>query len=280
MTINRENAESRSALIAEITGYLGGAFILISLVVFVGERFDELDRVIRSGLFLLLSVILFAISSWIGTASSVHARITGVLSLGSSATMTISIATYFEMYRAPVLAFAVGTLMTTFFFYRNRTELLHIGTAGFLFITSIIAAATIVNQDIDALTMPVAASIWLGLASIWIYLAFNRKIQVVLGYVLGSGLLFLASQVFFNQDYRLISYLVAASSVYALARIYLIEKAWPLLVAPLVIANISIAELVSETLGGSLGAVSGLFLAGILLILTSLYVIRSLNVKK
>ena len=138
-------------------------------------------------------------------------------------------------------------------------------------------AATIVDRDTDSLTMPAAASFWLGLSAIWIYLAFNRKIQVTLGYVLGSGLLFLAIQVFFIQDQRQVSYLVAAVSVYALMRIYLLERVLPLLVAPLLIANFSIAELISTTLGGSLGAVTGLFIAGVLLIVTSLYVIRSLN---
>ena len=141
-------------------------------------------------------------------------------------------------------------------------------------------AATIVDRDTDSLTMPAAASFWLGLSAIWIYLAFNRKIQVTLGYVLGSGLLFLAIQVFFIQDQRRVSYFVAAVSVYALMRIYLLERIWPLLVAPLLIANFSIAELISTTLGGSLGAVTGLFIAGVLLIVTSLYVIRSLNQPK
>jgi hypothetical protein len=269
--------QSGNPLLAEITGYLGGAFILISLSVFVADRFDDLNRNIRSGLFTSLSLLLGAIALWLGVQTALHARLSSVLALGSSATMTIALATYFEIDRAPVFAFAVGTAMSIFYFYKNRAELLPLGTAAFLFITSIMVAATIVREDTDALTMPVAASFWLGLASIWIYLAFNRKIHATLGYVLGAGLLFLATQVFFNQNQRLISYSVAAISVFALTRIYLRERVWPLLVAPLVIANISIAEIVAGTLGGSLGAVSGLFVAGVLLIFTSLFVIRSLN---
>lgn len=271
---------SRNSLLAEITGYLGGAFILISLTVFVAERFDDLNRGIRSGIFVTSSILLSVIALWLGTRSALHALLSSVLALGSSIAMTVALATYFEIDRAPVFAFAIGTAMTIFFFIRNRSELLHLGTAGFLFITSIMTAASIVKEDVDALTMPAAASFWLGLSAIWIYLAFNRMIHLHLGYVLGSGLLFLAIQVFFNQNHRQISYLLAAISVFALTRIYLIERIWPLLVAPLIIANISIAELVAETLGGSLGAVSGLFVAGVLLILTSLYVIRSLNQPK
>ncbi len=280
MTSTASQRDSRNSLLAEITGYLGGAFVLISLAIFVGERFDTLDKVLRSGLFALLSGILASLTLWLGNYSSLRSRMSSVLGLGSSVSMTISLSTYFEIDRAPFVAFAVGTAITAAFFFKNRTELLHLGTAVFLFITSIMVAATIVDRDTDSLTMPAAASFWLGLSAIWIYLAFNRKIQVTLGYVLGSGLLFLAIQVFFIQDQRQVSYLVAAVSVYALMRIYLLERVLPLLVAPLLIANFSIAELISTTLGGSLGAVTGLFVAGVLLIVTSLYVIRSLNQPK
>jgi len=280
MTSTASQRDSRNSLLAEITGYLGGAFVLISLAIFVGERFDTLDKVLRSGLFALLSGILASLTLWLGNYSSLRSRMSSVLGLGSSVSMTISLSTYFEIDRAPFVAFAVGTAITTAFFFKNRTELLHLGTAVFLFITSIMVAATIVDRDTDSLTMPAAASFWLGLSAIWIYLAFNRKIQVTLGYVLGSGLLFLAIQVFFIQDQRQVSYLVAAVSVYALMRIYLLERVLPLLVAPLLIANFSIAELISTTLGGSLGAVTGLFVAGVLLIVTSLYVIHSLNQPK
>ena len=280
MTSTGSQRDSRNSLLAEITGYLGGAFVLISLAVFVGERFDSLDKVLRSGLFALLSGILASLTLWLGNYSSLRSRMSSVLGLGSSVSMTISLSTYFEIDRAPLAAFLIGTALTAAFFFKNRTELLHLGTAIYLFITSIMLAATIVNQDRDALTMPAAASIWLGLSAIWIYLAFNRKIQVTLGYALASLLLFLAIQVFFIQDHHLISYLVAAVSVYALMRLYLIERIWPLLVAPLLIANFSIAELISATLGGSLGAVTGLFVAGVLLIVTSLYVTRSLNQPK
>lgn len=280
MTSTASQRDSRNSLLAEITGYLGGAFVLISLAIFVGERFDTLDKVLRSGLFALLSGILASLTLWLGNYSSLRSRMSSVLGLGSSVSMTISLSTYFEIDRAPLVAFAVGTAITAAFFFKNRTELLHLGTAVFLFITSIMVAATIVDRDTDSLTMPAAASFWLGLSAIWIYLAFNRKIQATLGYVLGSGLLFLAIQVFFIQDQRQVSYLVAAVSVYALMRIYLLERVLPLLVAPLLIANFSIAELISTTLGGSLGAVTGLFIAGVLLIVTSLYVIRSLNQPK
>ena len=280
MTSTASQRDSRNSLLAEITGYLGGAFVLISLAIFVGERFDTLDKVLRSGLFALLSGILASLTLWLGNYSSLRSRMSSVLGLGSSVSMTISLSTYFEIDRAPLVAFAVGTAITAAFFFKNRTELLHLGTAVFLFITSRMVAATIVDRDTDSLTMPAAASFWLGLSAIWIYLAFNRKIQVTLGYVLGSGLLFLAIQVFFIQDQRQVSYLVAAVSVYALMRIYLLERVLPLLVAPLLIANFSIAELISTTLGGSLGAVTGLFIAGVLLIVTSLYVIRSLNQPK
>lgn len=280
MTLTERKHEARNSLIAEITGYLGGAFVVISLAVFVGERFDDLDRVLRSGLFLALFILFAALVFFLGTSTGLRARLASVLALASSISITVALSTFFEINRAPLAAFLVGSIATAGFFYQNRSELLHLGTAIFLFITSIMAAATIVRRDTDALTMPLAASFWLALSSIWIYLAFNRKIQHILGYSLAVLLLFLAIQVLFIQDHRVISYLVAAVSVFALMRLYLIERIWPLLIAPLVIASVSIAELVAATLSGSISAVSGLFIAGALLITTSLYVIRSMNQKK
>jgi hypothetical protein len=280
MTLTERKHEARNSLIAEITGYLGGAFVVISLAVFVGERFDELDRVLRSGLFLALFILFAALVFFLGTSTGLRARLASVLALASSISITVALSTFFEINRAPLAAFVIGSIATAGFFYQNRSELLHIGTAIFLFITSIMAAATIVRRDTDALTMPLAAAFWLALSAIWIYLAFNRKIQHVLGYSLAVLLLFLAIQVFFIQDHREISYLVAAVSVFALMRLYLIERIWPLLIAPLVIASVSIAELVAATFSGSISAVSGLFIAGALLITTSLYVIRSMNQKK
>jgi hypothetical protein len=280
MTLTERKYEARNSLIAEITGYLGGAFVVISLAVFVGERFDDLDRVLRSGLFLALFILFAALVFFLGTSTGLRARLASVLALASSISITVALSTFFEINRAPLAAFLVGSIATAGFFYQNRSELLHLGTAIFLFITSIMAAATIVRRDTDALTMPLAASFWLALSSIWIYLAFNRKIQHILGYSLAVLLLFLAIQVLFIQDHRVISYLVAAVSVFALMRLYLIERIWPLLIAPLVIASVSIAELVAATFSGSISAVSGLFIAGALLITTSLYVIRSMNQKK
>lgn len=280
MTLTERKHEARNSLIAEITGYLGGAFVVISLAVFVGERFDDLDKALRSGLFLALFILLAALVFSLGTSTALRGRLSSVLALGSSISLTVALATFFEINRAPLAAFMVGSIVTTAFFYRNRSELLHLGTAAFLFITSIMAAATIVQRDTDALTMPLAAAFWLALSAIWIYLAFNRKIQHVLGYSLAVLLLFLAIQALFVQDHREISYLVAAITVFSLMRLYLIERIWPLLIAPLVIASVSIAELVAATFSGSISAVSGLFIAGALLITTSLYVIRSMNQKK
>lgn len=280
MTLTERKHEARNSLIAEITGYLGGAFVVISLAVFVGERFDDLDKALRSGLFLALFILLAALVFSLGTSTALRGRLSSVLALGSSISLTVALATFFEINRAPLAAFMVGSIATTAFFYRNRSELLHLGTAAFLFITSIMTAATIVRRDTDALTMPLAAAFWLALSAIWIYLAFNRKIQHLLGYSLAVLLLFLAIQALFVQDHREISYLVAAITVFSLMRLYLIERIWPLLIAPLVIASVSIAELVAATFSGSISAVSGLFIAGALLITTSLYVIRSMNQKK
>jgi hypothetical protein len=136
MTLTERKNEARNSLIAEIAGYLGGAFIVISLAVFVSERFDDLDKVLRSGLFLALFILLAVLVFSLGTSTALRARLASVLALASSISITVALSTFFEINRAPLAAFIVGTTATAAFFYRNRSELLHLGTAIFLFITS------------------------------------------------------------------------------------------------------------------------------------------------
>ena len=93
MTSTASQRDSRNSLLAEITGYLGGAFVLISLAIFVAERFDTLDKVLRSGPFALLSGILASLTLWLGNYSSLRSRLSSVLGLGSSVSMTISLST-------------------------------------------------------------------------------------------------------------------------------------------------------------------------------------------
>ncbi len=269
--------ESRKNIFAEIGGYLGGAFVIVSVATFTAQKFQDLSSAIRFSLFLALAILLGAIAILLGTRSPVKSRLSSVLGLGSAVSIAGSISMLLNDNKAPTSAFSAATLVAIFFFLRNRNEVLHIGTFFFLFILCTMLAGTIIDRDEDGASLILTSVLWLVLAATWIFLVLKKKIQKTLGYAFVVITIFISIQTFFLQDQRAISYLLAAISSLALARLFLIERSWPLLPGAVVITTFSVGEFVAATLGGSFGALIGLFAAGVALITTSLYAIRSVK---
>ena len=269
--------ESRKSIFAEIGGYLGGAFIAVAVLTFIIQRFDEVSTPVKGGLFAALAVTLAGISYSLGTTSPVRARLASVLAAGSGIATTGSVAIFIDMDRAPLTAFACGAAVVCTFFYRNRTELLHLASYGFLFITFLMTSATIMQNRDDAAGFALASLFWIALGSIWLFIVDRGLVHKTLGYLLASGTLFIAIQTQFIRDLHLTSYLTAIVVVIVLVRIFLQQRSWPLLAGAVTIATFSVGEFVAETLGGSLGAIAGLFAAGVALIVSSLYAIRTLH---
>lgn len=269
--------DPRKSVFAEIGGYLGGAFVVVAATTFIAQRFDELSRIARLGIFISISIVLAFLALRLGSSSSVKARLSSVLAMGSAICMTGGLATYFEVNRAPAKAFTAGAIIATYFFVRNRTEILHIGSYGFLFISSLMVSATLVNREQDGPAFELASFFWLALASIWIYLAHRNSVQKHLAYFVACGTLFISVQAQFAQGNRALSYALAVIIALALAKLFLRERAWPLIAAAVLIVTVSVGEFVAEALGGSSGALAGLFSAGVALIASSLFAIRSIH---
>lgn len=268
---------SHKALIAEVAGYLGGAFILGAVITLINKHFDDFSRETKTGLFAVLAISLFVIAHILGTQTPIKSRLSSVLGVGSAVSTSGGMVMYFEMNDPPMKAFVAGALVANYFFFRNRNELLHLAAAGYLFISSVTISATVTQATEDGRNLRLASVIWLALASIWMYLALNGYIQRLLGLVLSSGLLFMGCQMLFIQNLHAMSYIVSLIVVVILAKLFLVERAWPMLVSAILIITFSVAEIIAETLGGSIGAIAGLFIAGAILISTSLYAIRTLN---
>jgi hypothetical protein len=269
--------ESRKNIFAEIGGYLGGAFVIVSVATFTAQKFQDLSSAIRFALFLALAILLGAIAIALGTKSPVKARLSSVLGLGSAVSVAGSISMLLNDNKAPTSAFSVATLVAIFFFVKNRNEVLHVGTYLFLFILCTMLAGTIINNGEDGGSLILTAVLWLALATTWIALILKKRVQKTLGYAFVVATLFISIQTFFLQDQRIVSYSLAAISSFALARLFLTERSWPLLPGAVVITTFSVGEFVAATLGGSFGALIGLFAAGVALITTSLYAIRSVK---
>jgi hypothetical protein len=102
-------------------------------------------------------------------------------------------------------------------------------------------------------------------------------IDSLLGYLISAATFFLAAQFLFIADNRLISYLVSVAAALVLGWIFLQERRWPLMLGVVLITTFTVGEFVGSTLGGSIGALIGLFAAGVALISTSLFAMRKLH---
>jgi hypothetical protein len=270
-----DRSESRISVFAEIAIYLGGAFVVFASTLIVGSKWQQSPMVLRTGLLALLAIGLAALAIFLGDKNAMRLRLTSVLSMGSAVAATGAVAIALNVDGAPWLPFSVGTAIALFFFIRHQHEILHIGTYGYLFITGLLILGAITGTEPE--DSIVYAFYWVILASIWIYLSMTRMIEPLLGYLVSAATLFLAVQFLFISDNRIASYLVSIAAAITLGWIFLQERRWPLMLGVVLITTFTVGEFVGSTLGGSIGALIGLFAAGVALISTSLYAMRKLH---
>ena len=268
-------SESRISVFAEIAIYLGGTFVLFATTLIAGAKWQQSPLIIRTGLLVALAIGLAALALYLGDKSAMRLRLTSVLSMGSAIAATGAVAIAMRVDGAPWLPFSVGTAIALFFFMRHQHEILHIGSYGYLFITGLLILGAITNTDPE--DSIVYAFYWVILASIWLYLSLTKMVDALLGYLISAATFFLAIQFLFITDNRLISYLVSIAAAIALGWIFLQERLWPLMLGVVLITTFTVGEFVGSTLGGSIGALLGLFAAGVALISTSLVAMRKLH---
>lgn len=268
-------SESRNSVFAEIAIYLGGAFVLLATTLIAASKWQQSPLYLRTGLLATLAIALSALALFLGNKSAMRLRLTSVLSLGSAIAATGAVAIITKLNDSPWLPFSVGTAISLYFFTRYRHEILHIGTYIYLFLTGIFILGNFTPSDpFDSIAY---ATYWIILASIWLYLALTKIIEPLLGYLISAATFFLAAQFLYLTDNHHISYLVSIATAVALGWIFLIERRWPLMLGAVAITTFTVGEFVGTTLGGSFGALIGLFAAGVALISTSLFAIRKLH---
>ena len=267
--------DSKRSIFAEIAAYLGGAFIFISVATLASTKWSELSNLLKFSSLALTSILLAVIALALNGRNPMLLRLTSVLFLGSALSATASVAVAYQSNSAPWAAFLAGCIISVAAFIRYRSEILHIGAYGYLFLTGFMILGAVLNIEPDhSVLYPLW---WVALASIWIYFSFNRNVDVALGYLMSVATIFLATQFMFLTDHHIYSYLVAIVAATTLTFIFMIDRSWPLLAGAVAITTFTTGEFVAATLGGSLGALIGLLTAGIALITRSLLAIKRLS---
>jgi hypothetical protein len=271
--LTEEPSDSRKSVLAEIAGYLGGAFVVIAVTIVTARQWEAFTELQRGILFGALAIALFALGTFVGTSTAVKSRLAGLL-FGLAAGSTTGTVAIFDPNRStPTISFLAGTAVAMIGYYIVKTFVGHVVLFGYIFITGIMALSDLI-PDGAAMSLFVGGYL-LALGGAWVYFSYRTYLDGILGYFFGGGTLFIGTQVLFFQTERLISYLSMVAVASATAWLYLRVHAWPLVLTAVLTTTVGVGEFVAQTLGGSLGAALGLFAAGAALVTSSLLALRN-----
>ena len=265
--------DSRKSILAEIAGYLGGAFVVIAVTIVTARQWEAFTQVQRGILFGALAIALFALGLFVGTSTAVKSRLAGLLFGLAAASTTGTLAIFDPNRDAPTIAFLAGTAIALIGYYTVQTFVGHVVLYGYIFITGIMALSDLTP---DGASMQIfLGSYFLALGGSWIFFAYRKFVNELLGYIFGGATLFIATQVLFIDAEHWLSYLAMIAVAGATAWLYLRVHAWPLVLTAVLTTTVGVGEFVAETLGGSVGSALGLFAAGAALVTSSLLALRN-----
>ena len=268
-----EPADSRKSVLAEIAGYLGGAFVVIAVTIVTARQWEAFTELQRGILFGALAIALFALGTFVGTSTAVKSRLAGLLFGLAAASTTGTVAIFDPNRSTPTISFLAGTAVAMIGYYIVQTFVGHVVLFGYIFITGIMALSDLIP---DGAGMQIfVGGYLLALGGAWVYFTYRTYLDGILGYFFGGGTLFIGTQVLFFQTERLISYLSMVAVAGAAAWLYLRVHVWPLVLTAVLTTTVGVGEFVAQTLGGSLGAALGLFAAGAALVTSSLLALRN-----
>ena len=268
-----EPTDSRKSVLAEIAGYLGGTFVVIAVTILTAKQWEAFTQLQRGILFGVLAIALSALALFVGKSTAVKSRLSGLLFGLAAASTTGTLAIIDPKRDAPTIAFLAGTAIALIGYYIVQTFVGHVVLFGYIFITGIMALSDLTP---DGAGMQLFVGLYLlALGSAWIFFTYRKYLDGMIGYFFGGGSLFIATQVLFIRTEHLVSYLSMVAVATATAWLYLRVHAWPLVLTAVLTTTVGVGEFVAQTLGGSLGAVLGLFAAGAALVTSSLLALRN-----
>jgi MFS family permease len=266
-------SDSRTSVLAEIAGYIGGTFLVIAIAIITANQWEAFPQWQRAILFGVLTVILFALGLFVGSATPVKSRLSGVLYGLAAGSTTATIAIVHQNNDVPTLAFLGGTAIALIGFYLVQSFVGHTTLFGFIFISGIMAISDLAPIGSEGALFVGLYFVLLG--SGWLALTYFKYVDEFLGYIFGGATLFISTQIFFIDSERVISYLLMIYVAFLATWLYLRVNRWPILLTAVLTTTVGVGEFVASTLGGSLGSALGLFAAGAALVTSSLLALRN-----
>lgn len=272
--------------LAELAGYVGGAFVVAAAAIFLGVQWGSLTSGEQVGLLAAIAAVLAVVGVAVvrtatGGAAVVRAgadpvrrRLGGALltaAAGSAAgALGVLVEDTTSVSEQVVVALAFGTLavLSLVGYVVAPTVVGQLGVA--------LGAATVVPVAVDASgngSAP-ATGLWiLALGLLWL-VATERALwrEVASARVLGCGLTVLGAQVlvFDSGDLRWVGYLALAVVAAAAFGAYVVRPAWPYLAAGVVSVTLVVPEALLDWTDNDLGPAGVMLVTGVTLLAASL----------
>lgn len=268
----RSEQESRRSILAEIGGYLGGAFTAIAAAILLNSQWDRLTKAGQVSIFAVSAILLSLLALRLNYLKDAQRRVAGLLFPASALATTAALGTLVGNDGPYSLAFLAGTIVALLGYLRVQTPIGHIALYIAIFATLVAGNEQIFDNGSD---FPLLIA-WLVLASLWLWLTVRLTLQEDFwGYTLVMGTYFISAQYLQVQDENILSYLVSALTSGLGLWLYLQTRKWPLLIGALAIATVGVGTFIVDTFNGALGAALALLVGGLILIGGSLWAFRS-----
>lgn len=280
--------------LAELAGYLGGAFVVAAGALFVAEQWTDLTVAAQVLLLFGIAVLLFVAGAAVAVTGggfaalldaeqSVRRRLASVLFTGGSAAAAAAVIVWLidvveqrgnEVDDQWLIGFG-GSL-----------TLLVLATVGYRLAHSLLGqlavavgaayAIPFVLEGFDLVDAPVVVGLaFLGLGLGWLVLV-ERGVwhEVVPGQILGAALVVVGAQIPVASDDAWVGYLVTILVAMAGFTVYVVRRAWPYLAVGVVGVTLAVPEALLDWTEGSLGTAGVLLVAGVTLLGASLLGLR------
>ncbi len=272
--------------LAEVAGYVGGAFVVSAAGLFFAAQWDDLTSGQQVGLLAGIAVLLavaglvLAVAAGAGLpavragGAPLRRRLTGALLTGAAASAAGAVGLLVDETLSgtdptdALLAFATLALASLAGYLVAPTVVGQLGVA----VGASTAAPLVFDELGDVSALGVGLSI-LGLGVVWL-LATERGLwrEVASARVIGSGLVLLGAQVpvFDDGTGRWVGYLALAVVAAAAFATYVARPAWPYLAAGVIAVTLVVPEALLDWTDNALGPAGALLATGVALLAASL----------
>jgi hypothetical protein len=272
--------------VAELAGYVGGAFVVSAAVIFLAAQWGSLTSAQRVGLLAGIAVVLLgAASALVATAAGgsaslryghdpVRRRLAGALLTGAAGSAAAAVGVLVDATvnrsdpSAAMVSFASLAVLSFLGYVVAPTVLGQVAVA-----TGITTAVPLLLDEFGDVPALAVGLLILGVGVLWL-LATERGMwrEVASARVIGCGLVLIGAHVpvFEDGDLRWTGYLALALVATAAFAVYVVRPAWPYLAAGVVAVTLVVPEALLDWADNALGPAGVMLATGMTLLAASL----------